>query len=589
MHQQVLDTLSSKGSLRGLYAKHILQKHVEERAYLRIPRKERPLRHRFSLPEWRIPAPSEQLGAAPDLPSGKVCIIGAGAAGLSVALQLKAVGIHDIDIFEASDRVGGRVYTFSFPEPKQAIPHNYYDVGAMRIPHIPLMQPLFTLITLLGLETSVKPYILNEESHQEPNMSAYEPITYKQISDLLAPFSSAISTIVNTFSTETFDKAFEDLVQNNDDVSTREWLRLNAAMDFAHIEQSETFDTSTGLFDQAFTETILDYVDFDTAGTWSRLEGGMEVLTKAMRQLVETATELWPGIPIQTNSTVTALTDNDNDNTISVTVTQEGKANTNTYATVFNTTTMGCLQRMDISGLNLGADLLTGIRALSYDRACKVAVMFTDPWWQSLVPQGGSSTSDLPIRSVVYPSWNDGSELPAVLIASYSWAQDATRMGSLISNETQQSTDPNDPVLVLTLQNLAKLWSSTPNAPTYEQLQQKYLGHHAYAWSHDPNTAGAFALFGPGQFKYMYPQFRSGACKNKFFMAGECTSAHHAWIVGALDSATLAVSQFLAANGKTEALAQLKKGPWAGGKNALAEELDETVLHTLVQLDAEGH
>lgn len=51
---------------------------------------------------------------SPDCPL-KVGIVGAGAAGLYSAILLDSLGI-DYDILEASDRVGGRVFTYRFNE-----------------------------------------------------------------------------------------------------------------------------------------------------------------------------------------------------------------------------------------------------------------------------------------------------------------------------------------------------------------------------------------------------------------------------------------------------------------------------------------
>jgi NAD(P)-binding Rossmann-like domain len=67
----------------------------------------------------------------------KLCIVGAGMAGLYIALILDTLNIPGIsfDFFEASDRIGGRCFTHEFSK----IPHDYYDVGAMRFPDIPVM------------------------------------------------------------------------------------------------------------------------------------------------------------------------------------------------------------------------------------------------------------------------------------------------------------------------------------------------------------------------------------------------------------------------------------------------------------------
>jgi protoporphyrinogen oxidase len=76
-------------------------------------------------------SPVLELGGYP----GRVCIVGAGVAGLLIAMILKYLKI-DFDIVEASDRVGGRCFTYKFPGVSK---HNYYDVGAMRIPDIETM------------------------------------------------------------------------------------------------------------------------------------------------------------------------------------------------------------------------------------------------------------------------------------------------------------------------------------------------------------------------------------------------------------------------------------------------------------------
>jgi monoamine oxidase len=57
----------------------------------------------------------------------KIAILGAGMAGLVAAYELSRLG-HSVEIFEASDRVGGRVWTKRFADGQ------YHELGAMRIP-----------------------------------------------------------------------------------------------------------------------------------------------------------------------------------------------------------------------------------------------------------------------------------------------------------------------------------------------------------------------------------------------------------------------------------------------------------------------
>ena len=116
-------------SLRAQYAKHILERHVLRKFNAH---------HDQPADNAELPERPPADGIA-DGPAGRVCIVGAGTAGLQVALLLLHCGFNDFDILEASDRVGGRAYTYNFA-PDPTCPHNYYDAGAMRIPEIDAMK-----------------------------------------------------------------------------------------------------------------------------------------------------------------------------------------------------------------------------------------------------------------------------------------------------------------------------------------------------------------------------------------------------------------------------------------------------------------
>ena len=65
-------------------------------------------------------------------PNLKIAIIGAGIAGLTAARELFRSGYTNLDIYEASDRIGGRAY--SKPVDTEYNKYTTYELGAMRMP-----------------------------------------------------------------------------------------------------------------------------------------------------------------------------------------------------------------------------------------------------------------------------------------------------------------------------------------------------------------------------------------------------------------------------------------------------------------------
>jgi monoamine oxidase len=186
------------------------------------------------------------------------------------------------------------------------------------------------------------------------------------------------------------------------------------------------------------------------------------------------------------------------------------------------------------------------IRSLNYDTSTKVALKFESRWWEDpsimgdRTIKGGISSTDIPIRTCVYPSYGFDAtgKVPGVILASYTWAQDAQRLGGLAQ---AKNTEADRRLVELTLQNLSQLHNISIDK------FGKLVDHYAYNWHNDENARGAFALFRPGQFgqsKVGYSMFASmaaPAANGKLHIAGEATSVHHAWVLGALNSAWRAV------------------------------------------------
>ncbi len=93
-------------------------------------------------------------------------IVGAGISGLYSALLLQHhIPNVRVKVFEASDRVGGRIYTHKFSDD----PYQYCEAGAMRIPCIPYHNPVFSIINYVNKLVPGKPLELIDFVYSFPS------------------------------------------------------------------------------------------------------------------------------------------------------------------------------------------------------------------------------------------------------------------------------------------------------------------------------------------------------------------------------------------------------------------------------------
>lgn len=527
---------------------------------------------------------------------------------LNARLGEKGVPLSfEYDILEAAgpDRVGGRLFTYDFGGPREA--HDYYDVGAMRFPDNPVMQRTFDLFAKLKMEKvdfktnpnapdgSLIPYYMNNGGVKKGK----EPWCYNDINIWATEYANAQSQgqdddpfLINAKKTipedvfaagpanvmkdniENVRKALKqpgnagwDLLMTYDKYSTRQFLgtapnpQTEAGdagkiqpppYNYDTIEWMETFNGGTDWYDQAHSETVLENLDFDYDATtkWFCILGGAQQLAKKMEGAIAKKPTY--------NTRVTAIRANGE---MSVDVdykTSSGETGTKkSYDAVITTTTLGCMRQMDLRKAGLSYPVKQAIRSLGYGGSSKCAIKFTRAWWihdlkSNNVKTGGLGHSDLSLRTCVYPSYNiyDKEGTSAVLLCSYTWQQDAERIGSLISNNPDrvQKLHEEERLKNLLLRDLAQLHASDemPYDEVLKLITPLYDTHHAWDWSEDPNAAGAFAFFRPQQFSAMWPQLIQPS--GDVVIVGEAASPHHAWVVGALESVVHGLHAWLGMN-----------------------------------------
>ena len=300
---------------------------------------------------------------------------------------------------------------------------------------------------------------------------------------------------------------------------------------------------------------MIDILDFEhdaEAGAWC-IDGGTQQVASLMAARLKKKPEFYKQVVAINAQNLTVQTKDEQAdrpyelNPVNLTIQQKNDVTeTREYFAVFNSTTLGALQRMDLKKAGLLYGTKQAIRSLGYGASCKVGMKFRTRWWTRLfgINKAGVGKTDLPLRVCVYPSYNidDPEDESAVLLCSYTWAQDAQRIGTLI---TENSPEGETELKKVLFHNLALLHANEkhPYEEMMELLAKEYITHHAYDWYADNDMSGAFAYFGPSQFSKMWPEIYRPDAFGRLFFIGEAASAHHAWIVGALESSVRAVYQ----------------------------------------------
>ncbi|KAK1624992.1 hypothetical protein BDP81DRAFT_474713 [Colletotrichum phormii] len=357
------------------------------------------------------------------------------------------------------------------------------------------------------------------------------------------------------------EEKFFNMLMLSDRMSVRQFLlsKENAGdipdgpgYNYSTVQWIETATFGTGWYDQSLTEAILESLDFNTRDneSWWCVDGGAQRIADQMRNKIAKPNAIKFNTQVmavksnvQVNSVVTA------DMSLKVKDTKTDKPKEDPkYFTVFNSTTLGSMDRMDLSKAGLFWDTKQAIRCLGYGASCKVGMKFKTAWWRQApynITEGGLARTDLPLQVCVYPSYNvdDPNTEPNVLLVSYTWGQTAQRIASLIPCR-------NDPAAQVELRNvlihdLTLLHADPSKEDSYnatrKTISENLSETHGYDWYRDPLMAGAFAFFGPCQFWDLYPAITKPNSFGQLYFIGEAASAHHAWVVGALESVVRAV------------------------------------------------
>ncbi|KAF8636268.1 hypothetical protein AX16_011038 [Volvariella volvacea WC 439] len=476
-----------------------------------------------------------------------VCIIGAGVSGLYIAMMLDSLGI-EYELMEGSGRTGGRLHTHYFQ--KKPGKYQYYDVGAMRYPRTTFMARTFELVEKrLGI--AMIPYLRKQDnaflSYNNISITKAESCGFKPGEDIFKVslhkdgyvpqewlergsgyfWEVILGEMRKLFVDHPFPVAFEKL-KAFEDHSVTSYLLLEKKIPFPVVKWWETVESRTGLFDLSLVETVLAslvFMDPNVTGEvdWRCFDGGSEVLHKAMTERISTQPQHY--------MRVTAIKETDNGQSLTVTFDSSHSPRPyhskirKKYSQVISTMSLACLRMVDLDELYLSYGQRNAIRQLTYTPSIKIGIQFRTAWWEKLGIVGGQSSTDRPIRDVVYPSYgpddsHPGSERSNCIIASYNGMQDSQRLGGLMNGRDS----PGEKVMLdLVMRDLAAV-----HQVDVEMLWDEFEDYFPWDFYRDEFQLGAFCQFGPNQFRCIYPYVTQPASRDqRFHFAGDATSTFH--------------------------------------------------------------
>jgi len=341
--------------------------------------------------------------------------------------------------------------------------------------------------------------------------------------DSVVSINDKIWKDLDKISAEDFDKFIEDY-----DIYTvftyfhkiiKEWLiadtvelppraKVQGLIDSV-LHYTEIAMAATGLNNLALVECVIDGRNFPSEGKWVTIKGGMEKLPKALADRLRPDT-------LKLGAQVTTLSQQKGSRKVEVGWVEGREKKSEIFDAVIVTAPFGAVRFLDID-IPFTYGKRQAIRSLNYDHATKIFAQFPERWWETHNHiLGGVTDTDIPIRGVVYPSYGIGDKGKGVLLASYTWANDAIMWANTDEHLRKEAI----------VRDLEKLHKIKLNA---DEVKLK-----THVWLE------AYARFYPGQFQLMV---NAMIPEHGVHFAGEHLSTYHAWIVGAMNTASRAIRE----------------------------------------------
>lgn len=460
-----------------------------------------------------------------------VAIVGAGMAGL-VAGSLLAQAGNTVTIYEASNRIGGRIMTVREP-----FTDGFYgEAGAMRLPSFYGLTLQYIaklglpMNPFLNVDADQQGYIFVNgvkmrlaEYQKDPAALNYPLLEGERGQTAEALLTAALLQISSYVGSDTLEEYRTDrwarVVERYGEYTVREFLRETTFYSEGAIEMIEVLLDLESRTDQSLIQQIVEINDHGPGVHYSEITGGMDQFPQAFLPILEEAKA-----PIVHGQRLIAI-----DQSAGAGVTL-----------VFEPDTAGSgPPAQPIPPVQADAVIVTvpfpgfryvrvtpplshnkrkAIRELHYDAATKIMLQFRSRFWETKDGIfGGCSITDLPSRFIYYPSHDLGGRNGGVVITSYTWGDEARGWDA----------QPDEDKIRRSLDDVAAVHG--------DYVRDEFVRGVVQSWATDPYSYGEAAMFYGGELQEL--QEYIPRAEGNIHFAGEHTSLKHAWIEGSIESA----------------------------------------------------
>lgn len=466
------------------------------------------------------------MGDLRDL-KNEVVILGAGAAGLAAAYELKKKKIP-FRIFEASSRIGGRVHTVSvFPQPGPIA-----ELGAE------FFEGSHTQVLRLAKELNLPVSEIKPLAHHEAQMFSFSGKTYlvkdivprlKSLQNPLRRIRSDLfrdqDVLLNYKNTLQFERS-----QYYDTLSLRDLLESwKSDVDPIVLRLLEEQAVTRFGVDAAEQSSLhfLETLDGEGSSLLSgrgqyRLDGG---LAKLMQSMADRVSGVIPDQIVKLNSPLSEISEVDG--VFHLTFATDTGRKTFTTRNVICTIPFVKLREVQgLQHLQFSTVKKENISQQHYGSHSKGVLAFSSPFWRhkqgSVMPNLGNFTGDF----VTQKFWDSGrSQVGEQGLLTF---QRAGRRGQIAGVSAFDEA----------LKDLQLFYADVPEVDS--SLSQ------IVNWQQRPWSGGSMAVFRPGQYMKFKGVSGEAEYSGRFLFAGEHTSVRFAGTLqGALESGVKAASEVI--------------------------------------------